>query len=186
VVFLGLVVVFALAVAFVVMAMLARSPGYELQLRLPLRGAAASIFTFIVLLGALAGNTRKCMPNLDWGIMLGQVEFEVLVGGFVLPIIVLPAFVVAWRIAPKRDLIGALVLLVYIGAIASFYGAWVHDWLAGVLNAVILCIAGAIGFMYDRFWWMRRYGFIFGILIATVVGVATFASLPYGQANCYL
>jgi hypothetical protein len=40
--------------------------------------------------------------------------------------------------------------------------------------------------MYDRFWWMRRYGFIFGILIATVVGVATFASLPYGQANCYL
>jgi hypothetical protein len=89
-VFLGLVVVFAMVVASVVVMMLARSPEYERQLRLPLRGAAAAIVTSILLLGALAGNTRRCMPSLDWGIMFGQVEFELLVGGFVLPIIVLP------------------------------------------------------------------------------------------------
>jgi len=75
---------------------------------------------------------------------------------------------------------------VYIGAIASFYGALMHNWQCSVSSAVILCVAGAIGFMYDRLWWMRRYGLLLGILMATVVGVAIFASLPYGQANCYL
>jgi hypothetical protein len=179
------VVMVATAAAFIAVGVLAGSSRLGSGQRPFFNGLAAAIVASMVLVGAVAGNTRPCMPSLSWNIIFGQLELTALLDGWVLPILVLPAFVVAWRIGPKRDLVGGFLLLAYIAGVTSFQVAGLHDTKAAFWVASALLMASAIGFLYYKFSWMRHFGVPIGIVAGTVAGVAIFASLPFGQDNCY-
>lgn len=125
-----------------------------------------------------------CMPSLDWGIFVGQMELRGIFGAVILPILVLPAFVVAWRILPKRDLFGAFVLLAYIVAISAYEAISTRNVQSGAWTAACLFVPAVVGALYSQFSWMRRFGVLVGIVAGSIVGAAIFATLPFGHNDC--
>jgi hypothetical protein len=184
-----LVIEIIVTIALAIVAILAGNVRYEPQKRPWLDGIAAAIIASLVLVGVAAGTTRTCMPNLDWDIFFGQMALRGVLETFLLPILVLPAFAVAWRIAPKRDLVGAFILIAYALSILIFVVVTSRD-VGGSLQTggsivAIFGMAAAIGFLYNRTIWMRRFGVLIGVFAGTLAGIIIFASLPFGKNDCW-
>jgi hypothetical protein len=148
-------------------------------------GLGSAIIMSFILLGIDAGFSRRCMPNLDLGIMLGQIELAVIFGAPLIPILLFPAFAVAGLLGPQPGRLGASLLVACMIGVALVPGVVWHDVRSCRDLAAILCTSAAIGFLYARFARMRRFGVPIGIAVGITAGVAIFATLPFGVANCY-
>jgi len=148
-------------------------------------GLGATIIMLIILLGVDAGMSRQCMPNLDWSIMLGQIELTTILGAPIILVLILPAFATAAFIGPQPGRLGLFLLAVYVVGFATIPAVMEHDPRTGLGAAAILCTAAGVGIAYYRFAWMRRLGVPIGVAIAIIAGVTIFASLPFGANTCY-
>jgi len=148
-------------------------------------GLGAAIIASIILLGVDAGLSRRCMPKLDWSIMLGQIEMSVILGGPIILLLIFPAFATAGLLGPQPGRLGPSMLGAYIVGVAAVpLVAW-HDARFGLGFAAILCANVAVGFSYARFAWVRRLGIPIGMIVGAIAGVLIFALLPFGADNCY-
>jgi hypothetical protein len=148
-------------------------------------GLGATIITSIILLGVDAGLSRRCMPKLDWSILLGQIELTIIFGVPIILFLIFPAFATAGLLGPKPRRLGVSLVAAYIVVFAAVPAVAWRDARAALDLAAILCTAATIGFLYARFPWMRRLGVPIGIAVGIIAGVVIFASLPFGADNCY-
>jgi hypothetical protein len=120
------------------------------------------------------------MPNLDWGILAGQMLLR---GIFEVPIasvFVVPAFIFAVANFSSRT-----NAIVFGGFAAILIGSLLLKNGSIVMIIVVVAAVSGIGLLYRSFYWLRRFGVLVALATAVAVGVVIFSVTPFGRNDCW-
>jgi len=153
-------------------------------------GWAAFGVTLLLYLGAAAGSSKACMDHFELDQVIGFILLSALLGGFIVPVLTLPALLIPARALRPPAAIATLCLFAIglpaatlIFRPANIYTADFILFRLFIFGTII--ISAVIGELYRRFTWMQRYGWLVGTIVALAIAVARFSSLPYGSPhNC--